>query len=101
MKNITLAIDADILRQARIFAAKNDTTVNALVRNYLTQLAASEETEKEQEERAAQARKELGELAQKSTGRLGPDWKWNREDAYESRMFSRHEHPPVRRGGKA
>ena len=37
MKNITLAIDEEVLRAARIYAAEHDTTVNALVREYLGQ----------------------------------------------------------------
>jgi plasmid stability protein len=98
MKNITLAIDENILRQARIFAAKHDTTVNALVRDYLTELAGSEE--KAFEERAAAARKRLGELSEQSEGRLGPNWKWNREDAYEGRLLPRHQRSDLRGFGK-
>ena len=37
MKNITLAINEEILRAARRYAANHDTTVNALVRDYLTE----------------------------------------------------------------
>jgi len=96
MKNITLAIHEDILRQARIYAAKHDTTVNALVRDYLARLAAEEDREKE----AAAARKRLGELSEQSEGRLGPNWKWNREDAYEGRLFPRHERSGLRGFGE-
>src|SRR3990170_316152 len=94
MKNITLAMDERVLREARLYAAKHDTTVNALVREYLTQLAA-------QEDRAAEARRRLGELSETSEGRLGPNWKWNREDAYEGRLLPRHEHSDLRGFGEA
>lgn len=35
MKNITLSVDEDTYRQARIAAAERNTTVSALVRDYL------------------------------------------------------------------
>jgi hypothetical protein len=38
MKNITISVDDDVYRQARIKAAERDTSVSALVRNYLIQL---------------------------------------------------------------
>ncbi len=89
MKNVTLAIDDEVLSAARKYAAKHNTTVNGLVRDYLTRLAAHED-------RAANARKALAELARTSTWDPGPDWTWNREDAYEGRMPARHEHPALR-----
>lgn len=39
MKNITLSIDDDTYRLARIAAAERDTTVSAMVRDYLKQVA--------------------------------------------------------------
>jgi antitoxin component of RelBE/YafQ-DinJ toxin-antitoxin module len=39
MKNITLSIDDETYRQARIHAAERGTTVSALVRNYLNALS--------------------------------------------------------------
>jgi plasmid stability protein len=92
MKNITLAIDEEVLRAARRYAANHDTTVNALVRDYLTRLVTFEE-------KAAKARAELVELAKKSEARMG-SWKWNREDAYEGRLFPRHEHSDLRGFGE-
>ena len=92
MKNITLAIDEEVLRAARRYAANHDTTVNALVRDYLTRLVTFEE-------KAAKARAELVELAKKSEARMG-SWKWNREDAYEGRLFPRHERSDLRGFGE-
>ena len=42
MKNITVAVDDDTYRRARIKAAEQDTSVSALVRRFLTELAGSE-----------------------------------------------------------
>ncbi len=39
MKNITLSVDDETWRQARIKAAEQGTTVSALVRNYLKSLS--------------------------------------------------------------
>lgn len=39
MKNITLSVDDETYRQARIQAAKQGTTVSALVRDYLNALS--------------------------------------------------------------
>ena len=38
MKNITVAVDDEVYRQARIKAAEQDTSVSALVKNYLVQI---------------------------------------------------------------
>jgi len=100
MKNITLAVDEDALRGARIYAAEHDTTVNALVRDYLTRLAGEKQAAADLEARRAQARRELVELSKNSPGRLGPDWKWNREELYEDRLFPRHKHSDLRGFGE-
>lgn len=39
MKNITITVDDETYRQARIFAAEQNITVTALVRDYLTSLS--------------------------------------------------------------
>ena len=54
MKNITVSVDDDTYRRARIKAAENDTSVSAMVREYLTELANSEtEFERLKREEAA------------------------------------------------
>jgi len=42
MKNITVSVDDVVYRQARIKAAERDTSVSALVKQFLTELAAEE-----------------------------------------------------------
>ncbi len=44
MRNITVSVDDDTYRRARITAAERDTSVSALVRAYFEQIA-SQETE--------------------------------------------------------
>ena len=43
MKNITLSVNDDLYRQARIDAARRDTTATGLVRNFLLNLKAGPE----------------------------------------------------------
>jgi hypothetical protein len=93
MKNITLAMEDDVLEGMRQYAARHRTTVNALIRDHCKRIVT-------QEDRAAQARQELVELSRKSTARLGPDWKWNREELYDRDALHRHERLGVRGGRK-
>jgi hypothetical protein len=58
MKNITVSVDDTTYRRARMKAAAQDTSVSALVRRFLTELA-SEESDSERlkrEERELRAR---------------------------------------------
>lgn len=75
MKNITLSVDENVLAIVRRRAAEQNSTVNALVREYLTNLA-------EQEDRASRARARLRELSKRSQGRLGKK-AWTRDALHE------------------
>lgn len=75
MKNITLAIDETLLERARLHAAQRGTTVNALVREFLAQIAA-------QDDRIAQARAEIRAMAGKSHLEIGAR-AWTRDDLHE------------------
>jgi post-segregation antitoxin (ccd killing protein) len=50
MRNITVSVDDETYRRARVAAAERDTSVSALVKAYLVQLA-SQETETERRKR--------------------------------------------------
>jgi hypothetical protein len=76
MKNITLAVDEEVLEAVRVYAAEHKTTVNALVRGYLAQLA-------QQRQRARDAMSRLRRLSLESRAELGPDYKFDREGLYE------------------
>lgn len=89
MKNITLAIDEEVLGEVRKYAAERETTVNALVRDYLSRLVV-------QEGKSAKAREELARLSDESEARLGPDWEWSREATYDRPLLSGHQCPDLR-----
>ncbi|HTW67002.1 MAG TPA: ribbon-helix-helix protein, CopG family [Bryobacteraceae bacterium] len=75
MKNITLAVDDDVLAAVRRHAAEQNSTVNALVREYLTNLASHAD-------RASRARARLLELSKESQGQLGKKT-WSREKLHD------------------
>lgn len=75
MRNITLSVDEKVLAAVRRYAADQNSTVNGLVRDYLTNLAA-------QEDRAKSARARLHELSAQSVGRLGKQT-WTRCHLYD------------------
>jgi len=58
MKNITVSVDDDTYRRARMKAAEQDTSVSALVKQFLTELASGESDAERlrREERALRSR---------------------------------------------
>ena len=75
MKNITLSVEDDVLATVRRLAAERNSTVNALVREYLTNLAAHDS-------RAKRARARLRQLSAQTNGRLGKKT-WSRDDLHD------------------
>ena len=75
MKNVTLAIDESLLREARRIAADRSTTLNAMIREYLQGLA-------ERESKAARARERIVDLCRNSRAEVGQRT-WTREDLHE------------------
>lgn len=75
MKNITLSVDDAVLEKVRKIAADQKTTVNALVRDYLTSIAS-------REDRWADAVRQMQELASTSNMVVGPR-DWSRDDVHE------------------
>lgn len=77
--NITLSIDEAIVKKVRKIAIDRDTTLNAMVREYLTSVAESD----------AAVRKEQAEGLMASTERLARDMgprRWTRDDLYDERL---------------
>ena len=75
--NLTLQLDEDVIRRARVVAAKRGTSVSALVARELTELAASDERYEAAQRRAA----EVMERATKRGSRG-----WARDDIYAERL---------------
>ncbi len=77
MANLTLTIDGELLKRARMRALERDTSVNALVRDYLERLAAQESTPD-----ATRALLELAKQSDASSGSRGRNW--TRDELYDS-----------------
>ena len=75
--NLTLQLDAEVIRRARIVAAKRGTSVSALVARELDQIAAQDERYEDSRRRAA----ELMASAKAHGGR-----NWTRDDIYAERL---------------
>lgn len=81
-KNITLAIDEDLLDKVRVLAALRRTSVNEMVRDFLRRLV-------EQEKQHCEATEALLKLARESQADFGPG-PFVREDAYSgAKRFDR------------
>lgn len=65
MSNITLSVPEETLREVRKVAAERETTVNALVRAYLEQIA-------DHKARRARLKRELARFARGSKAVIGP-----------------------------
>lgn len=76
MANLTVAIDDDVLKKARMRALDQGTSVNALLREYLEDYAGRASV--------VQALTELLELSRAATSGSGPDGRtWTRDELYE------------------
>ena len=75
MKHITLSIDERVLKAVRRYAAEHDTSVNGLIREYLTGLA-------QREDRARDSRIRIRDLSDTSPARMGPKT-WRRSELHE------------------
>ena len=75
MKNVTIALDEALLREARRVAADRGTTLNAMLREFLVEL-----TERESE--AVKARRRIVELCRRSRAEVGPRT-WSRDELHE------------------
>ena len=75
MKNVTIALDESLLRDVRRIAADRSTTLNAMIRDFLRDLA-------ERESQASAARKRIVELCRSTNAEVGPRT-WSREELHE------------------
>jgi hypothetical protein len=74
MKNITLSASEEVIAKARQFAIQQNTTVNQLVRDYLSQLG------RERDPREVAAEFEAEALPQAGCSEAG--WRFNREEIH-------------------
>ncbi len=83
MTNVTFSVDDELLRKARKVAVDRDTTVTQLLRGFLEQLVASDESVAKQ--RAEEFRRVTRKLARDAGG-----VKFNREELYDRNVLRRY-----------
>jgi hypothetical protein len=75
MKNITLSVDEKVLAAVRQYALDHDSSINGLVRDFLSRIAQGED-------RAKKARACIAELSRHSSARVG-SVTWKRDDLHD------------------
>ncbi|MFL6234400.1 MAG: hypothetical protein ACJ76N_14810 [Thermoanaerobaculia bacterium] len=75
MANLTITVDDEILRRARVRATEQDTSVNSILRDYLAAYAAAGQTW----ETAADAILRLSERSRSGRGEA----RWTRDELHE------------------
>ena len=75
-KNITMAIDQDLLKKAKKIAVDKNTTISGLIRLYLNNLVEQEEKNKNE------IISELNQIFNHSKAVIG-NKNWNREELHE------------------
>jgi predicted transcriptional regulator len=76
-RNLTLQLDEDVVRRARVLAAKRGTSVSAMVARQLNDLVA-------EDERYEAAHQRVIELMDRASPHGGRDW--TREELYAERL---------------
>jgi deoxyribodipyrimidine photolyase-like uncharacterized protein len=81
---LTLQLETDVIRRARVLAARRGTSVSALVARELTALVAREDRYVAREDRYEDARRRAIELMAAAKPRGGRSWR--RDDIYAERL---------------
>ena len=79
--NLTLSIDDQTVEQGRRVANAMNKSLNQVIREYLEQLARRDQADRDIAEFRA--------LSEQHEGKSRSDWKWNRDEIYDRRIFSR------------
>jgi hypothetical protein len=82
MKNITISIDDDLYRQARMKAAEQSTSISALFRSFLIRLTADESAENEFQRLAREEQELRAELRTRRLG-LKPEHSLSRDELHD------------------
>jgi hypothetical protein len=80
MKNITLSAGEEIIAKARIYAKTHNTTLNQLIRDYLSQLGGELDPR--------QVAAEFANEALSQAGRSDEGWRFNREEIHKRGSWS-------------
>lgn len=85
MTNLTITVDEQTLKKARMRALDEDTSVNAVLREFLEDYAGL------REERLEAARRILEDARRGGSGSGSGGRTWTRDGIYEDRMIKRYD----------
>ncbi len=80
MKNVTLSIPDDLLAKSREYAEKHGTSLNEFIRHLLKQVVSPPESDPIQKLITHSQNKHLAVKTE--------NWKWNRNELYDRKIFS-------------
>jgi len=72
--NITLSADKKLIEKSRAYAKKQNTTLNNLVRQYLSRIVNDSESH--------QAAEEFANIANQQAGKSNKDYRFSRDEIY-------------------
>lgn len=75
MSNLTITVDEEALKRARLRALEQGTSVNAVLRDFLEAYAGVRSAQRK-------AVREIMTISRASRSRRG-DWRWNRDELHE------------------
>lgn len=78
-QNLTVQLDEEVIREAKVLAAKRGTSVTALVAQQITKMTAAERRYEEAKQRALSALPTRREAPAEDSG----ERTWTREDLYD------------------
>jgi hypothetical protein len=90
-KNITLAVDEEVLAKYRVLAAEQGTSVNALIRKHMEEATGVAERRRKAREWMRRKGEEniardAARLAEGTSAAEGEAWRWSREEIYANRL---------------
>jgi len=86
MANLTLSVDDELLKKCRLYAVQHDTSVNAMVREYLASLVVgAADAERAERQKTVDELRRLARQIEEE-GLITTGWKWNRDEVYEERF---------------
>lgn len=95
-RNLTLAVDEQVLANFRVLAAEQRTTVNALIRKHMEEATGVAERRKKarewmrmkaEENMARDAKRGVAESGSGANAEEKDGWRWSREETYSGPRF--------------
>ena len=88
-RNLTLQLDEDVVRRAKVIAARSDTSVSRLVADLIEHMTDAEVGYERAKQHAIEVMRTVSDQAVKTPP--GPGRRWSREDLHDRRTLPRNQ----------